>query len=288
LTARYLHADEWQGNSSNVTGSLEVEYWKYYIYAFDLKKQDITAALSCPDEKTAKQVCRIVSRKMDMEYGTKGFRFGHTLVGDASRADRTIADLLGETTVYIKKKGFGIDDFESAEEQTKKFLCTTREKKPLDFQFMYFVDLALRGLPIDVEENATRSEPVPAPLVEEKRKAPVEEEDIADTVARLIEKGLARWVSQKEFLDENINSRRSKFTGMKFTKKTLERYRETNNCVLSKKLSGENVRIGMDKADNYFERSGHEKNKRSYRYQYLLLREFDKQLPTVSPSGEGQ
>ena len=52
----------------------------YYIYALDTADGSMTAALSCPDEKTAKQAFLIASREMKMEHSTDGFRFGHTYI----------------------------------------------------------------------------------------------------------------------------------------------------------------------------------------------------------------
>jgi hypothetical protein len=82
----------------------------------------------------------------------------------------------------------------------------------------------------------------------------------------LLEKEKGRWVSQDDFLDHNINANR-----LKFTRRTLLKYRETRYVVWSKK----NPAIGMDRVGNFLERSGNEP--RNYRYRYFLLREYDKQ-----------
>lgn len=79
---------------------MEIDRIKYYVYAFDIKKRLITAALSCPDEKTAKEIYSTVSRKMEVEYGTKGFHFRYARVRDASQLDSELL-LLDGLEVYI-------------------------------------------------------------------------------------------------------------------------------------------------------------------------------------------
>ena len=165
-----------------------MDYTKYYIYAFDIAKRHITAALSCPDVETAKQVYLIASRKMESEYNAKGFKFGYTHIDsqndstfhasfDIDRTEVTIDFILPPTGNH--KKGWamikvcGIDDFVFAESQTEKALYASPKNCQRDIQFMYFVKSALAEL--TGEGFATTTPPwekglTPQPAVEEKLK----------------------------------------------------------------------------------------------------------------------
>lgn len=144
---------------------------KDYIYAFDIPKRHITAALSCPDEKTAIEVFLAVSRKMEVEYVTKRFHFGHARVCADLPTDGLLDDLILGTKAVIEyislprgnqksgrltSKVCSIEDFEFAESQTKEYLLP-HKKRPLDLQFMYLVQLALEGKPFPEIKNTANS-----------------------------------------------------------------------------------------------------------------------------------
>lgn len=115
--------------------------------------------------------------------------------------------------------------------------------------------------------------PIALPVVPE---TVVEHEDILDLFEKV--KGQGRWVSQTDFSNLDINKEY-------LTKGTLRKYRETGNATWSKK----NPAIGQDKAGNFLKRKsksrkGKEgKARYNYRYSYFLLREFDKQPPSLLP-----
>ena len=120
---------------------------------------------------------------------------------------------------------------------------------------------AASSVNVNSTPTAPKAEPEQPPVVPE----PVDgEEDVLDLYEKV--KGQGRWVSQRDFLDPNINSNRSKIA-----LKSLRTYRETRNVVWSKKKPT----IGMDKAGNFLERLvGKQPN--NYRYWYFLLEKFDK------------
>jgi hypothetical protein len=95
------------------------------------------------------------------------------------------------------------------------------------------------------------------------------DEDIGDIIAKLD----GRWVVQKDFVNENINANYCKVIheDSRLTSKNLEHWRHNGNVTWSKK----NPAIGKDKAGQFLERTG--KNKNAFRYRYFLLHEFDKQ-----------
>jgi hypothetical protein len=78
-----------------------------------------------------------------------------------------------------------------------------------------------------------------------------------------------RWVSQDDFLNENINTQ-----SRKFTSRTLQHSRTNGNVT----WSTENPAIGRDKDGNILERTG--KPPKNYRYRYFLFRENDKTIVT--------
>ena len=232
-----------------------MDYTQYYIYAFDIKKGHITAALSCPDEKTAKRAYLIASRKTDMEHGTQGFSFGYTCIDP--RTDNISVDLLDAGTVSIEyllpprgnqKRGrftskvCKIDDFIEAETETKELLhnihCHLR-----DIQFMRYVESAMSSSTIQESED--------------------EQEDVLDRLAKIE----GRWVSQKDFSDESINK-------AAYGVGTLHTYRIKGNVEMSKKEPS----IGIDKGGNFFEitrKSDHPNAPHEYRY--YLRRDCDLQ-----------
>ena len=102
------------------------------------------------------------------------------------------------------------------------------------------------------------------------------EEDVAYTIARLN----GQWVSPKNFRNPEKNSWRSHVTEQLPTKKTMEKYREEGNYVLSTKTITEGRDaggiLGQDKGGAYFKRTG--KNRRAYRYEYFLEDKYNKTL----------
>jgi len=232
-----------------------VDYTQYYIYAFDIKKKHITAALSCPDEKTAKRAYLIASRKMEMEYDTKGFSFGYACID--SRTDNISVDLLGTGAVSIEymlpargnqKSGrltstvCKIDDFIESEAATKRLLhnihCRLR-----DIQFMCYVESAMSSSTIQEAED--------------------DQEDVFDRLAKIE----GRWVSQKDFSDGRINK-------AAYGVGTLHTYRIKGNVEMSKKEPS----IGIDKGGNFFviTRKGDHPNA-PHEYRYYLRRDCDLQ-----------
>ena len=61
LTASAARLTRWNG--------LEMSE-QYYVYAFDITDKMVTAALSCPDEKTAKRAYQHARREMELQHGS--------------------------------------------------------------------------------------------------------------------------------------------------------------------------------------------------------------------------
>ena len=62
----------------------------YYVYAFDIKDQMVTSALSCHDEKTAKWACRIAKNQVEAKNDVGGFVFG---VAEFSKHNATLGTM---------------------------------------------------------------------------------------------------------------------------------------------------------------------------------------------------
>jgi len=165
---------------------------KYYVYALDTTNGQITAALSCRDEKMAKQAYQIAKRKFETEYGgTNSFHFGFTGVESGVCIEYAKHG-------WHKSERFDADDFEFAEEQTEKFLskekrgCETKYAHT-DFDFLRYVKYAMTELflgfdPSDVsatDEPAENKPPVKTippwkrvkTVIEE---TPIPQSDVAD------------------------------------------------------------------------------------------------------------
>ena len=228
---------------------------RYCIYALDTDENRVTAALSCPDEKTARRVLRIVLEKMKdlpsvlrLDYVTidiAGFRRQSSFrsVGAFLCSLPPHGLALPGTSAFrgnLQREDlsiFDIDKLELIESKTEKCLASSKCFNRLDIQAMRHVKLAIG------------------------------QDDVFDRLAKL--KG--RWVSQKDFLDKNINTKA-------FTLKTLHTYRSGQKVERSKKDSS----IGVDKGGNFLKitRESDNKNDPNTTYQYFLLREFDRQFPS--------
>lgn len=223
-----------------------MEFLKYYVYALDLRSDCITAAVSCPDKKTAKQAFLIASRKMKPESNMRDFHFRY--IGVVPQEDSDGLDWLGTGVEiqYVKgeliKKTFNTDDFVFAETQTEE--CLNDSQNCLDIEFMREVKLAISSLTASESEDG--------------------QEDVVDRLARI--KG--RWVTQEEFLNENINKKPPAI-------RSLRTQRTEKNVEMSKK----NPSIGIDKAGYFFEKTttSDKKTASNTSYRYFLRREFDKQ-----------
>ena len=133
---------------------------KYYVYALDTENGQITAALSCRDEKTAKQAYQIAKRSFETEYGeTSSFHFGFTGVDSSVCIEYSKRG-------WQKTESFDVDDFEFAETQTEK--CFSKEKKwhesryvQKDLDFLRYVKNAISKLFLGFDVHEVPAEPKP-------------------------------------------------------------------------------------------------------------------------------
>jgi hypothetical protein len=119
--------------------------------------------------------------------------------------------------------------------------------------------------------DVVNSESAPEPKVE-----PVDEEDVADKVARLLQEEKGQWVEPIVILDKMKKDYPRRYQKIKTAKRALQRLRESKHI---KTWSKKNHKIGIDKAGNIFKQSG-EGSKQSIRYKYFL--ENDAITPSTS------
>jgi hypothetical protein len=259
---------------------------KYYVYALDIKSRCITAALSFQDENTAHQSYLIANREMDAT-DHKEFQFGTT---SDSQVTNDFDVALGEAQALLRidftalprdyyRKGkrphkiFDINVFERAESLTEEILSNYRYSRQ-DIQFMRLVQSAKTKFDRDIADSPsiTRTKRNNMDVLSLRNDDTEQNiEDITKILCRL--KG--RWVSQKDFLDQNINAQRNKFTII-----TLHHQREKGCVVWSKNKP----MIGRDKGGRFLERIGN--NPYTYLYRYFLLYENDKTSPSHVPNGK--
>ena len=127
---------------------------KYYVYALDTTDGQITAALSCPDEKTAKQAYQVAKRKFEAEHGgTNSFHFGFASIDSHVSIGYIIPPQGGYRNGWHTSGRFDTDDFEFATRQTRKNLSKNREG--LDLLFMrYASSVAFLGFDLQTVESA--------------------------------------------------------------------------------------------------------------------------------------
>ena len=170
----------------------------YYVYAFNIKEKDITAALSFQDQETAKTAYEAAFQeiqKTQSPYGILpgciyGFQFGYTENGieikdddfteiSRVRIDYPLSSRRGYQEGNYSHKTFETDDFEAAECNTKNILkenIVPDDRQ--DIKFIRYVKLIADGvLASDIQNNEPTAIPLPAtkePI------APPVESNIAD------------------------------------------------------------------------------------------------------------
>jgi hypothetical protein len=145
----------------------------YYVFAFDLEKEDIAAALSFQDVKTAKLAYDSAYYEMQTKHGTDGFHFGYTLVSrigdacfpfsdDSKDVNPRVRIELPPWNGYRRERSVVLDIgvFEAAEQFTKKVLTEGTSPNRQDIQFMRYVKLMANGIPIsDIEKYEPTTTP---------------------------------------------------------------------------------------------------------------------------------
>jgi hypothetical protein len=158
---------------------------QYYVYALDTEKGLITAALSCPDERTAKRAYLSARRKMETgNCFASHFHFNYSIV------NAVCSIKYQKFNGWNVEEGFERSDFEDAESVTKDNIPKFEKKYryhdsknwecyPADILFMRHVQSALSAIflgfdPQDIpaEEQMPSWETVPATNVDTDTDAP--------------------------------------------------------------------------------------------------------------------
>jgi hypothetical protein len=149
---------------------------KWYIYTLDLQTGELSSALSCPDESTARWAFQLAGNNLEgTVHGGSPF-FDYDYVGIVSHVtiDYKPYKKKGwfnkdEKVVYEKSK-FDIDDFIIADLQTKKTILGIKGLRSseirADVMFMWHVDSELQKLAnvIRLAEKTTSMESVESPV----------------------------------------------------------------------------------------------------------------------------
>ena len=191
---------------------------KYYICAFDINGR-ITAALSCPDEETAKRVYPIALRAMEKKHDTNEFLF-HCIEINVleSRIQSSIRSIqsafrslpphgltvlskpsaIRDITPHGIEDNLNIDELKRAESETRKILSEFPPPyQRQDIQFMYYAKLAIEELIVTADTISSSSLTVASKIVEQSEPPPITPE--VDTAAHSqIAQDDEQWLGSRE------------------------------------------------------------------------------------------
>jgi len=134
---------------------------QYYVYAFNISDEMVTAALSCPDEKTAKRAYQHARREMELKHGSVDTIIaGYATIahGQAVQIEYPAGWYAKENRYWMEYQMVEADDFQFAESQTIKNIAH-KGCDQWDIVFMRYVQSALTELflgfaPDEVEASA--------------------------------------------------------------------------------------------------------------------------------------
>jgi len=260
---------------------------RYYVYALDIDKDCVTAALSCPDAETARRVFRAVSKKMKAKDDADRFHFGCAEVDVSASKMQSALRSLDSTLrsrfvrpdvdacrdISPRKRdlnNLNIDELEAAELETEKVFSGSQPpyKQP-DILFMHHVKQVLAEL---AGNDASSATPSPIKKISVAGVTMKDGEDIADFIKRLEKLKKGHWVPRTDFENPEKN------TKAPFAKNYLHNQRHVDTSGRKREIEWsklypptEYVAIGMDRAQNFFRRTGY--NKHKFEYEYFLLSE---------------